>query len=113
MKTFTINNRTYIAKEIDYNMICDFEDSGVSLGSIGDKSMSLIRAYIAACMGVSADAAGTEIGKFIMDGGDLSALTTVLADAMSESGFFRALSKTEEKNDTPSEEKKTRTKTQK
>ena len=58
MKKFTINNKQYKAKEIDFNAICDLEDEGLSLSDIQNKPMSAVRAYFTICYGGDKEAAG-------------------------------------------------------
>lgn len=95
----TINGKTYPAKEITFNTVCEFEDMGVKLSELEKKSTMLLRAYAAVCMGCDANAAGAELGAHIMGGGDLKDIAEALNKAIEESDFFQALAKrAEEKN---------------
>ena len=107
MKTFTINGKKYNSKPFDFNLVCDLEDMGVSMQEMGRKRMSVTRAYLALCGGISIEVAGKEIEQHIVAGGTLEVLNNALNDEMENSDFFRTLIKaTEEETATdPSEEK--------
>lgn len=91
MKMVTINGKQYPQVDVDYNMLCDLEDAGISLSEISNKSMSFVRAYFASCMDTDAKAAGKEINAHIVNGGSFESLMDVIKNALEESGFFRAL----------------------
>lgn len=97
MKMFNLNGKSYPAREIDFNMICDLEENGLSLEQIEEKPMSMIRYYIAFCMKANKEIAGREIEGHLVNGGDLSDIAEVMNGAMENSGFFQALSKGTEK----------------
>ena len=96
MKTFSINEKLYKAKDIDYNMICDFELAGISMEQIKEKPMSALRLYIAFCMNTSVEIAGNEIKAHLQGDGTLEDVFTLFKEAMEESTFFQAISKTAE-----------------
>ena len=50
MKTFTVNGKEYRAKEFDFNLMCDFEDMGISIADMSKKPMAVVRAYFALCV---------------------------------------------------------------
>lgn len=107
MKTFILNGNVYSAKEIDFNMICDLEEQGISLEDIEKKPMSMIRTYIAFCMGTNKEIAGKQIEGHLINGGKLDDIASVMSEAMETSGFFRSLNKaTEEKATTRKAKKK-------
>lgn len=106
MKTFTLNGKTYTAKEIDFNMICDLEEQGISLEDIEKKPMSMIRTYIAICMNATKEYAGKQMEEHFINGGKLDDVATVMGEAMETSGFFQALNKGTEKKTTTSRAKK-------
>lgn len=89
--TFTINGKTYKAKELTYNFMCEMEEHGVQIYDIDKKPMSLGREYFALCAGVDSETAGAEIEQHIIGGGDLSGLYEALAESVNESGFFKAM----------------------
>lgn len=108
MKTFSINNKVYKAKDIDYNMICDFEYEGVSMDQIQKKPMSALRLYISYCMNVSYEEAGQEIGLHLVNSGTLEDVFQIFKEAIEESTFFQAIQKKEEETvseNTPKEGK--------
>lgn len=106
MKTFTLNGNVYQAKEIDFNMICDLEEQGISLEDIEKKPMSMIRTYIAFCMNANKEYAGKEIEAHMIAGGNLGDIASVMSSAMEESGFFQAISESKAKKTSTSKAKK-------
>lgn len=100
MRTFSINERLIKAKDIDYNMICDFEEAGVSIEQIQAKPMSALRLYISFCMDATSEKAGKEIGEHLMKGGTLEEVFDIFKTAMEESSFFQAINK-EKEEETP------------
>jgi len=106
MKTFKINGKTYTAKGFDFNMVCDLDDLGISIDSLGSKPMSLTRAYFSLCAEMSIEDAGKEIEKHVISGGSLDPLADVMRDAIENSDFFRTLNQTTE-TETPEPQKKT------
>lgn len=103
-KEIVINGKSYPAKEITFNSVCQFEGMGIPMSEIEEKSIMFIRAYAAMCMGKKVDQAGEEIEKHIMNGGSMDDIASVLRQAVEESGFFQALSKRAETEDSQSEE---------
>ena len=96
MKTFTVNGKNYNSKPFDFNLVCDLEDMGIPMQEMGRKRMSVTRAYLALCGGMSIEAAGKEIEQHIVVGGTLEGLNNALSDEMEKSDFFRSLTKTAE-----------------
>ena len=92
-KIFSINGKTYTAKEFDFNMLCDLEEQGLSLDDIDKKPMSLIRTYLSFSAGITKEQAGKELESHIAKGGEFSDVVTVMSEMMNESGFFRSLNK--------------------
>lgn len=88
-KEITINGHIYPTKEITFNTVCQFEEMGIPMAEIEEKSIMFIRAYAAMCMGKKADQAGEEIEKHIINGGSMDDIAEVLKEAVEESGFFR------------------------
>lgn len=104
-KTFTINGKEYKAKAFDFNLICDFEDMGISLADIGNKPMSVIRAYFGLCTGKGRDYAGKEMEGHIIAGGSFDELMQAMSDAMEESDFFRNLTENNAEKNTKNQSK--------
>lgn len=86
-KQFEINGIKYIAKDFDYNMICDFQDAGIDLKDMKKKAMSTARAYLAICSGMELPDAGNEIMQHMIKGGQLDEIFEVLGEALE--AFFR------------------------
>ena len=91
MKKFTLNGKEYIAKEFDFNMICDLEDIGISIEQAGDKPMSLVRAYISFCIDGNKEKAGKEMQEHLVNGGNFAEIMGVMSEMMDKSDFFRAI----------------------
>ena len=104
-KEIVINNHVYKPAEIDFNAVCMFEEMGIPISNAKGRDMSLLRAYLALCMNKPAENAGAELEAHVLSGGDISELASTLAEAIDESGFFRALRKETEK-ETPAQEEK-------
>jgi len=95
--SFELNGKTIIARDFDFNMVCEFEDKGISLTNFGDRNLSLIRAYVASCMNIDVAEAGLMLQEHIKAGGSFDDVSNVIAKKVSESDFFQALNKTTEK----------------
>ena len=106
MKTFVLNGKTYPIKDMGVNMICDFEDMGISLNDMQNKTFSFVRAYIAMCMNSTLEKAGREIELHLMNKGKMDDLMNPLKDAMENSDFFRALQENEETETTTEKKSK-------
>lgn len=110
MKTyFTINKKRYEAKEFDFNLICDLQDMGVNMLDIRDikkSSLLTVRSYVALCMDVDPELAGSEINQHVINGGDISEIMDVFQKMMSESSFFQALGQGEEEETSEKSAKK-------
>lgn len=119
MKSFELNGKKVIAKDIDFNAIAELQEMGVDI--FADKGISSIRGYVAYCLGIDKEEAGKEIEAHIiasdcspMDA--LNEIASVMAEKIGESGFFRKVIESQTKEVTQSEnettvtEKKTRKK---
>ena len=107
-KIFTVNGKTYKAKEFDFNFLCDLEDQNLSLEDIDKKPMSLIRSYLAFSAEITKEQAGKEIEAHLEGGGKFNDIVEIMSQQMQDSGFFRSLNK-----ETAQEEDETSTKSQK
>lgn len=96
VKVFNINGKSYRAKEFDFNLLCDLEDQGLSLEDIDKKPMSLIRTYLAFCGNVTKEQAGRELEGHLENGGKFDDVVEVMSEQMSNSGFFRAIQRSNE-----------------
>ena len=68
--------------------------------------MSMVRGYIALCMGKRRADAGLEIQEHILNGGTMDDATKVMQEEMEQSDFFRNLNKRAEAEATKNQEKK-------
>ena len=96
MKTFTVNGKEYKAKAFDFNMMCDFEDMGISIEDMGKKPMAVVRAYFALCAGRGKDFAGKEMEAHLINGGSFDDVVSAMSEEMEKSDFFHALQQTAE-----------------
>lgn len=96
MKTFTVNGKEYKAKAFDFNMMCDFEDMGISIEDMGKKPMAVVRAYFALCAGKGKEFAGKEMEAHLINGGSFDDVVSAMSEEMEKSDFFRALQQTVE-----------------
>ena len=105
-KLLTINGRTYKAVPFDLNLICDFEDAGISFNEIDKKMINVVRQYVASSMGVDAKTAGREITEHVTNGGSLDDISDAMSAMMDDSGFFRKKQTGEDSSDTKRTRKK-------
>lgn len=96
MNTFMVNRKEYKAKPFDFNLVCDLEDMGVSLEEMGNKKMSMVRAYFAICAGKGSEFSGKELNVHFVNGGKFEDIIEAMNKEMEISDFFQALSKTAE-----------------
>ena len=96
MRTFLINNKRYIAKELTFGAVRHLESNGITLGDMGSKPFSLASGYLSFCAGISMNAADEEIEKHVINGGNLDEIFESFTEAMNESRFFQALNKKKE-----------------
>ena len=97
-KLFTVNGKSYRAKEFDFNFLCDLEDQNLSLEDIDKKPMSLIRSYLAFSADITKEQAGIEIEKHLENGGKFNDIVEIMGQQMQDSGFFRSIRKDEEED---------------
>lgn len=86
-----INGKEITAKSIDFNAAIELNDLGGDIYSFGTKPLAVLRAYLAYCEGIDAEAAGREIESHIVGGGDLSDLSAAFMKACDDSAFFKAM----------------------
>lgn len=105
-RLLTLNGKSYKAAEFDLNLMCDFEDSGISVEEISGKMFSVIRQYVASSMGVDTKTAGKAISEHLNNGGQIEDIADVMTAAMENSGFFRTASKNKNQEDSAGTRKK-------
>lgn len=86
-----INGKEITAKPIDFNGAIELNDLGGDIYSFGTKPLAVLRAYLAYCAGIDAEAAGREIESHIVGGGDLSDLSAAFMKVCDDSAFFNAM----------------------
>lgn len=96
MNIFTVNGTEYRAKPFDFNLVCDLEDMGISLEEMGNKKMSVVRAYFGLCAGKGSEFAGKELNAHVVSGGELEGIIEAMNKEMEDSDFFQALSRKKE-----------------
>ena len=105
MRTFIINGKEYRAKEFDFNLMCDFEDMGISIADMDKKPMAVVRAYFALCTGRGKEFAGKEMEQHLINGGSFDDVVIAMNEEMEKSDFFRSLNKTAEAENGKSQSK--------
>lgn len=91
MRTFTVNGVEYNAKPFDFNLLCNFEEMGISVGTLVTKPNVAMRAYLAVCGNMNIEKSGEEINAHIVSGGLLDELAEAMNNAMDESDFFQQM----------------------
>lgn len=81
--------------EIDFDFMCRLEDAGLNINDFGRKPLNTVRAFVE----VSANDknASKLLQDHLINGGKIDELFEEISEAVNESGFFRALGKTAEK----------------
>lgn len=92
-----INGKTYTVPELDFNAMCELEDMGVALNEMDKKVLTTVRGFLALAMKTDMEAAGKELEGHLASGGNINEMVEEVNRAVNESGFFRSLSKTQEK----------------
>ena len=112
----TINNKNYIAKDIDANFICALEGCDLTLADIGklqNKMFSFLRAYLAFCADISAVEAGNQLSLHVINGGNYDAVSECFVKKIGDSAFFQAMFKRTEEETAESAEETPKKKTAK
>jgi hypothetical protein len=91
MKTFTLNGNSVVAREIDFNLLAELDDYGISIEDAGTKPLAFMRAYVACCKGSTLAEAGNEMNAHFINGGDFEDIMDVMNASLEDSDFFRAL----------------------
>lgn len=90
----TINGKDYVVPELNNNAICDLADNGFDILSPAFKKknpMSIARSLVAWIMGIDLEDAGDVLQEHIENGGELAPIIEAFGNAVSESGFIKAL----------------------
>lgn len=91
MKKIKINGIEFEPAAMTFNTLCVMEECGAPMEAWDKLDMSILRGYLAACLDVSAKAAGDLIGAHFVGGGSLDELSAAFKQAVDESDFFAAL----------------------
>lgn len=102
-----INGKTYKVPELDFNAICELEDMGVVLTDMDKKVLTTVRGFLALSMGSDMETAGKELGDHLASGGTIDDMVKEINKAVSESGFFQALSQSKTKGIAESKKQET------
>lgn len=105
----TINNKTYKFPELTFDEMCKLEDMGVSLTDLEQKPMTMIRGFLALAIG-DMGSVGKELEEHIAGGGDFEEILDEITKAVSDSGFFRALTPSQETGTSTSKKSTKKTK---
>ena len=105
-KSIEINGKNYVPAELTFNNVCKMEEMGASLTDAKNRSMSMIRAYVAITMNAPEEFAGAELEKHVIGGGKIDEVAEAMSEAIEESGFFQALQKNEEQETSAVEKQK-------
>lgn len=85
---FKVNGVEYEGAKYDFNTHCEFDAMGINVLSVMKKPLPVIRAYLAISTGMDIEAAGKELEKEFLKGGDFSDIMNCLAKECNESDFF-------------------------
>lgn len=89
MENFTINGKTYIAKDIDFSFLVMMDKADIDIEHI--TGLSAINLYFAYCANITESQASAEITQQFIKEGNISELTESYVFKVSESDFFRSI----------------------
>lgn len=107
MNIIKVNGKEYKSAGITFNTVCELEDNGIVLADMARKQTTFIRAYFAICANLTVEEAGKELEQHLINGGNFNEIIETVSKEVSESDFFRALTKTVEAEAPTVQEKKT------
>ena len=91
MNKVTINGKTYLIPEVNFDAVCELEENGVDLLAMDSRHPKLattLRGLCAWIMKVEPRVASREIEAHIKAGGNIIEVLEAVTDAMKDSGFF-------------------------
>lgn len=111
MNKFTVNNKVYFVRELDFNYLADLDMEGIDVTKIA--SVAALGFFLSYCSNgkLTRQEANSEISQHLINGGKMDDISEAYKDALEESAFFRALLGEAEAQSAEVEE--TATKTQK
>ena len=94
-KNITISGTVYEVKDLDFcNLMCDLESKGVNIIDFmrgGNRHiLSFCRGLISVITGLSISDSGKLLANHLANGGELTEMTGIIGELMSEAGFGAA-----------------------
>ena len=89
MDVFTINEKTYQARDIDFAFLVRMDKAGVPIENIS--GIAALNLYLSYCAGISEEQASNEISQHFIKGGNLDGIGQAYGEKMTESDFFRSI----------------------
>lgn len=89
MEKFTVNGKTYFAKDLNFEYLVELDKHDIKVANI--TGAAAINCFFAYCSGMDEKQASDEISQHIINGGSLDDIVGAYAKALEDSGFFRAL----------------------
>ena len=94
-KNITINGTVYEVKDLDFgNLMCDLESKGVNIIGFmqggNQHILSFCRGLISVITGLSVSDSGKLLANHLASGGELTEMTGIIGELMSEAGFGEA-----------------------
>ena len=87
-----INNTEYTVPTLNFSNVCKLEQWGIDMASMAAKPLTLLAGFVALAIGGKTLEDGeAAIDAHIAGGGKLDDITADLNEAISKSGFFKAL----------------------
>ncbi len=89
MDVFTINGKTYQAKDVDFEFLVRMDKAGVPIENIS--GIAALNLYLSFCAGITEAQASYEISQHFIKGGNLDGIGEAYGEKMTESDFFRSI----------------------
>ena len=113
MDKFTINNKVYFVKDLDFDFLVTLDKNDIKVENM--TRLAAINCFVAYCGDMTEKQASKEISDHVISGGKLDDVFNAYAKALQDSGFFRTLMEQTEtgQEEVESEVEKTPKKTRK
>lgn len=85
-----INGKEYTLGEITFGTMCKLENMGINVSNMMDKPMNTVLAFATIAIG-DKKLAEKEMNEHLMHGGKLDSIVEGIQEAMSKSGFMKAI----------------------
>lgn len=89
MEKFTVNEKVYFVKELDWAFLVECDKEGIDSNRI--TGAAALNMFVAYCSGLDPKEAQKEINEHVLKGGSLPELVEIYNKALTESGFFRRI----------------------